>query len=132
MNENKRFDLMTYQKLLRPKIGIWLGLLALILLATACSGMSEPAATPASTDDGAVRIPVEAQSYVDMVTQLLVDDLAISPDQVELESITEPATSAEPYIIKVVVGDIMYEYHGLDGEIQLISISEPEPSVIND
>ena len=99
-----------------------------MLLATACSGGS---AAPDSIDDRAIQIPAEAQSYVDTITQLLVDDLAISPEQVELESITEPATTAEPYIIKVVVGDITYEYHGRIGEIQLISISEPEPQIID-
>jgi len=128
MNKNKQFKLTTYQKHLRLRIGISLWFLAFILLASACSGGS---AAPDSIDDGAIQIPAEAQSYVDTITQLLVDDLAISPEQVELESITEPATTAEPYIIKVVVGDITYEYHGRIGEVQLISISEPEPQIID-
>lgn len=128
MNENKGFKLTTYHKHLRLRIGISLWFLAFMLLATACSGSS---ATPVPIDDEAVQIPAEAQSYVDTITQLLVDDLAISPAQIELESITEPATTAEPYIIKVVVGDITYEYHGRNGEIQLISISEPEPQIID-
>lgn len=132
MNENKRFKLTTNQKDLRSRMGMSLWFLAFILLATACSVGLNPTDNPVSTGDDAVQIPDEAQSYFEKIRQSLVEDLAISPEQVELESITAPATLAEPYIIKVVVKEITYEFHGLDGEIQQISISEPEPQIIGE
>lgn len=129
MNENKRFKLMTNQKHVRTRLMISILFLAFMLFAAACSGGST---VPVSVDEEAVQIPAEAQSYIDTITQLLVDDLDINSEQVELESITEPATTAEPYIIKVIVGDITYEYQGLDGEVQLIFISEPNPQIIDE
>jgi len=132
MNENKRFKLTTNQKNLRSRMGISLWFLAFMLLATACSVGLKTTADPVSTRDDAIQIPDEAQSYLEKIRQSLVEDLAISPEQVELESITAPATLAEPYIIKVVVKEIRYEFHGLDREIQLISISEPEPQIIDE
>lgn len=132
MKENTLFKSITHQMHMRSGTGVILLLLAISLFVTACSGGQESTTTPVPTGDAAIQIPEEAQLYIDEIKDLLVEDLGIGQEQIVLESITEPAALDEPYIIKVAVEEITYEYQALDGEIILIFISEPDPMIIED
>ena len=75
--------------------------------------------------DGAVQLPERAQAYIDESTRDLAEWLGIKSDEVRLESVTEPAEVDGTYFTKLEAGGRVYEYHGRDGSVLLVSEGLP-------
>lgn len=109
----------------RVSVPILLGLLAVILITTGCSAGLMAANDPTPTAESPVQIPAEAQAYIEMSQDDLGQRLGIDPEQIELESVTDATAAGGTYIVKLMAEDKLYEYHGRDGEVLLVS--EPLP-----
>lgn len=96
-------------------------LVVTILFVTACSATAYTGSRPTATAVPAAQIPEETQTYVDMSKSALAVQLGISQDQIELDSVTEPATADDPYVVKLVAEGQTYEYHGQNQEAILVS-----------
>ena len=75
--------------------------------------------------DGAVHLPERAQAYIDESTRDLAERLEIKSDEVRLESVTEPAEVDGTYFTKLEAGGRVYECHGRDGIVLLVSEGLP-------
>jgi hypothetical protein len=120
MNQTR---LTATQERLKAAVAVCLLLLITILIATSCSFIQRPANAPAPASDEALPVPEDTQAYIEMSRDSLAQQLAIGPESIELDSVTEPATPDGTFIIKLVADGQTYEYHGRNGEIVLISIS---------
>ncbi len=96
-----------------------------ILFVTGCSASLNAGSEPTKTAVAAVQIPETTQTYIDMSKSALSVQLGISQDQIELDSITEPATADSPYVVKLAADGQIYEYHGRNQEVTLVSQSLP-------
>lgn len=114
----------TTEKRMKMFAFIVMGLFA-VMLAVGCSTTLSAANNNTPTPN-AVQIPETTQSYVDMSKSALAVQLGINQDQIELDSVTEPATADSPYVVMLVADGQTYEYHGLNQEVTLVS-SSAEP-----
>ncbi len=71
----------------------------------------------------------EAQRYADVSRQALQSYLKIEPARIAFDSVTEPATPKEAYVVKLAVESTTYTYHGKDGGVALMSIDSQPPTV---
>jgi hypothetical protein len=71
--------------------------------------------------DEAEQLTAEAQAYIEQSQDELAERLDIPVADMELESITSPPEVAGTYIIMLKIGDTIYEYHGSNGEVRLMS-----------
>ena len=102
----------------------WSALIFLVILAlTGCN--PAPGAVDPQTNEEAGELPAIAQSYIEMSRAALAEQLGTDIDTIKLESITEPATADEAFIIRLTMGEQMYEFHGRDDEVMLVSDSLP-------
>ncbi|MBK8903907.1 MAG: META domain-containing protein [Anaerolineaceae bacterium] len=72
-------------------------------------------------EEGNEPLSDEAQSYIDLSKATLAQGLRLPAEEIELESITEPAEANGTYIIVLRAEGETYEYHGRDGEVLLVS-----------
>lgn len=114
-NENGKRDQLT--------LFIFVWLLAAVLVISGCTTNSADETAPAGDD--AVQLSEEAEIYLDMSRAALAELLPVSEEQIELDSITEPAVVDGTYIVKLEVDGQTYEFHGSNGEVLLVS--EPLP-----
>lgn len=101
-------------------------LLLVALIAAGCTATLDAANAPTPDVDHAVQLSEEVQRYIDLSRADLAQRLHISPEQIALESVTEPAATEGTYIVKLVVGAELYEYHGRNGEALLVSQLLPQ------
>lgn len=101
-------------------------LVVAIIFVAGCSAPLSAGSEPTATAVPAVQIPEITQTYVDMSKSALAVQLDISQDQIELDSVTEPATADGTTIIKLVADGETYEYHGRNQEVLLVS--DPLPA----
>lgn len=107
----------------------WCGLVLLLLLtAVACTQADE---IPQEVEVDVQELSATAQSYIQMSEQVLVDQLNIDPSTITVESITEPAAEDGTFTIRLAVGDQVYELHGRNNEVLLVSDPLP-PAPTND
>jgi hypothetical protein len=78
-----------------------------------------------STGNSAAQLSKEAQIYVELSQADLAQKLGIPPDQIKLESITEPATSSGTFVVVLTAEGHTYEYHGSNQQVTLVSSSYP-------
>lgn len=114
------------EKRLKIFVFIALGLFALLFM-VGCSTSLGASSEPTATAVPAAQIPETTQTYIDMSKSALAVQLDINPDQIELDSVTEPATADSPYVVKLMVDGQIYEYHGRNQEVTLVS--QPLPVV---
>jgi hypothetical protein len=62
-----------------------------------------------------------AESYIERGKTVLAEQLNVDPDTITLESISEPATEDGIFIVRLAVGEQVYELHGRNNEILLVS-----------
>ena len=67
------------------------------------------------------QLPQEAQLYIQMSREALAEQVGIAPEDIELDSVTAPATPDESYIIKLVADGTTYTYHGQEQQVSLVS-----------
>ena len=96
-------------------------LVVAILFITGCSAALNPGGKATPTSVSAVQIPETSQSYIQMSKTALSQQLNISQDQIDLQSITEPASTDGIYIVKLKAKGQTYEYQGGDESVKLIS-----------
>lgn len=109
----------------RRPILVWAGVFMLALLLAACTGAeTEPALTPADIE--AEEIPAIAQTYIEMSQAALAEQLNVAPEAISLESITEPPALDGTFLIRLTVDGQVYEFHGRDDEVLLVS--DPLPT----
>ena len=96
-------------------------ILIFLCLLTSCVE-SETTGAP----DEAQELPEEAQQYIELAHEDLAARLGVDPEQIELDMISELAEVDDAYIIRLVVNETTYEYHGQNGEVMLVS--EPLPT----
>lgn len=120
-------QLLRNSKMKTAKFTFWglVWLVVSVLFITGCSAPLSAGSEPTTTAVPATQIPETTQTYVDMSKSALAVQLDISQDQIELDSVTEPATADSPYVVKLAVNGQTYEYHGLNQEVTLVSSSEP-------
>jgi hypothetical protein len=121
-------QLIQSSKAQTAKLSLW-GLVLVVgalLLVSGCSAPVSADGDPTATAASAVQIPETTQHYLDMSTSALVRQLNINRDEIDLESVTEPAAANGPYVIKLVVDGQTYEYHGRNQEVTLVS--DPLPA----
>ena len=94
----------------------------LLAVLSSCTGLRTPDAGRPLPDD-AQQLPQEAQQYIEMSRDALAEQLRIAPEQIVLESVTAPPVPDGIYIIKLVVGDKTYTYHGEAGQISLVTVT---------
>ncbi len=97
----------------------------LMLFLAGCGSTTPSGVGPATTAD-AQQLPAQAQAYIEMSREALSEQLGVEPEAIMLDSITTPATEDGVYIVKLEVGDQVYEYHGRADEVLLVS--EPLPT----
>jgi hypothetical protein len=100
-------------------------LLLAALLATGCSTIVGTADRPTPTAEPAVQLSEEAQAYIELSRVALREHLGIDADQIELDSITEPATADDVYVVKLTANGHTYEFYGRSLEVTLVSSSVP-------
>jgi hypothetical protein len=100
-------------------------LLLAALLATGCSTIVGTADRPTPTAEPAEQLSEEAQAYIELSRVALREQLGIDADQIELDSITEPATADDVYVVKLTANGHTYEFHGRSLEVTLVSSSTP-------
>lgn len=98
-------------------------LIVALLFVTGCSAPLSASSESTVTAVPAAQIPEKTQTYVDMSKSALAVQLDISQDQIELDSVTEPATADAPYFITLKAEGKTYIYQGLNGEVTLVSTS---------
>ena len=113
------------RQLLQGSLVLLVTLLLFTLIVAGCTAGLDAADNPTPGGDEAVQLPQEARAYVEMSRQELARHLGLSVDEITLESVTEPAAADGTYIIKLLVEDRDYEYHGRNEEVLLVS--EPLP-----
>ncbi len=75
--------------------------------------------------------PDPAEEYVQASILDLAEQLALSSDLIELESITDPTAETNAYIILLRANDRIYTYHGQGGEVRLVEEPlSPQTSVM--
>ena len=67
------------------------------------------------------QLPPEAQRYIQLSREALAAQLGVAPEWIALESVTEPAAPDTVYVVKLVVDDTTYTYHGQEGRVSLVS-----------
>lgn len=116
------------KKMISEKTLRWCGLILLVLLtAVACTSTAE---LPEEVEVDVQELSAQAQSYIEMSEQVLAEQLDIDPETITLESITEPATEDGLFTIRLTVGEQIYELHGRDNEVLLVS--DPLPPAPTD
>lgn len=70
-----------------------------------------------------------AREYVELARQEIANLENTVPEAVILESITEPATADEPYVIDLATEGFIYTFEGLNGVVALTA--DPEPVVLD-
>lgn len=103
----------------------WLGVV--VLFVAGCSSPLSASSEPTATSPAAVQVPKAAQSYVEMSASALAQQLNISQDQIELESVTQAAAD-DTTIVKLMAGGRTYEYHGRSQKVTLVSEPLPDTS----
>ncbi len=103
----------------------WLVAAVLVVILAGCSASLGAGGEATATAVPAAQIPETTQTYVDMSKSALAVQLGISQDQIELDSVTEPAAADGPTIVKLIVDGQVYEYHGRNQEVT--RVSEPLP-----
>lgn len=111
-------------KQIKSAISVFTLLAAAVLLA-ACSPTAWAGnnATPAADDS--VQLSEDVQIYIDLSRADLAEQLDISSDQIELESVTDSTSEIDPVIVKLAANGRIFEYHGRDEEVLQISNSSP-------
>ncbi|MDQ4076123.1 MAG: hypothetical protein M3220_07730, partial [Chloroflexota bacterium] len=92
----------------------------LMLLVVGCATEQPTGIGPAATEE-AQELPEEAQAYIEMSREALAEQLDIPPEEIMLDSVTSPTEVDGTYIIQLEVGDELYEFHGREGEVLLVS-----------
>lgn len=108
------------------RVALWLALLlALAMVVSACDAEGELTDLP--TDIDARELPEEAREYIALSREAVSEMVDTVPSAIILESITQPATDDEPYVIDVTAEGELFRFHGQDGAVVLVS--EPIPIV---
>ena len=68
----------------------------------------------------------QLQEYIRLAQEELSRQLNIPADDIRLESLQTPAEAGGAFIIRLEVNDVMYEFHGQDNTVTLVS--EPLPT----
>jgi hypothetical protein len=95
-------------------------ILLLVLFVAVIIGCTE-ASAPDTILDEAEQLTAEAQAYIEQSQDELAERFNIPVADIELESITSPPEVVGTYIIMLKIGDTIYEYHGSNGEVRLMS-----------
>ncbi len=109
------------------KVTFW-GLVWLIVAVLIVAGgyvQFSAAGDPSPTAQPAVQIPGPTQAYIGLSRMSLAQQLGVDLNQIDLASVTEPASTDGVYIVKLAVAGQTYEYHGQDQQVTLVS--EPLP-----
>ncbi len=89
----------------------------LLAVLSSCTAVRTPN-TGRPIPGDAQQLPQEARRYIEMSRDALA-----APEQIVLESVTAPPVPDGIYIIKLVVGDKTYTYHGRAGQISLVTVT---------
>jgi hypothetical protein len=103
-----------------------------VIFLTGCSAAAEAKGASSPAAGAAVQISAEAQNYVDLSRESLVEKLGLPADQIVVDHITEPADPNGIYTIVFVVKDQTYEFHGQNLKVTLVEDGMPTVTLDSD